>query len=41
MVLSRMLARGKLLEFFAAQPACLVALEACSGPLTGRVSYRR
>lgn len=31
MVFSRKLTRSKLLEFFAGQPACLVALEACSG----------
>lgn len=31
MVFSRKLTRAKLLEFFAGQPACLVALEACSG----------
>jgi len=28
---SRRIARGKLLEFFAAQPRCLVAMEACGG----------
>ena len=28
---SRRLARGKVLEFFASQPRCLVALEACGG----------
>ncbi|SFP96506.1 IS110 family transposase [Sphingomonas rubra] len=31
MVFSRRLTRGKLLDFFAAQPRCLVALEACGG----------
>ncbi|GFE77154.1 hypothetical protein NTCA1_48030 [Novosphingobium sp. TCA1] len=31
MVFSRRLTRGKLLEFFAGQPACVVALEACGG----------
>ena len=31
MVFSRKLTRGKLLEFFARQPACTVALEACGG----------
>lgn len=31
MVFSRKLTRAKLLEFFAGQPACVVALEACSG----------
>lgn len=31
MVFSRKLARSKLLEFSTGQPACLVALEACSG----------
>lgn len=31
MVFSRKLTRGKLLEFFAGQPACTVALEACGG----------
>lgn len=31
MVFSRKLTRSKLLEFFAGQPACVVALEACSG----------
>ena len=30
-VFSRKLSRSKLLDFFAAQPACLVAMEACSG----------
>jgi transposase len=30
-VFSRKLSRGKLLDFFARQPACLVAMEACSG----------
>ena len=30
-VFSRKLGRGKLLDFFAGQPACLVAMEACSG----------
>ena len=28
---SRRITRGKLLEFFAAQPRCLVAIEACGG----------
>jgi transposase len=28
---SRRIARGKVIEFFAAQPRCLVALEACGG----------
>lgn len=31
MVFSRKLSRGKLLDFFAKQPACLVAMEACGG----------
>jgi len=31
MVFSRKLSRAKLLDFFAGQPRCLVALEACSG----------
>jgi transposase len=31
MLFSRKLTRGKLLEFFARQPRCLVALEACGG----------
>jgi transposase len=31
MVFSRKLTRAKLLDFFASQPACVVALEACSG----------
>lgn len=31
MVFSRRLNRAKLLEFFAAQPRCVVALEACGG----------
>lgn len=31
MVFSRKLSRAKLLDFFASQPACVVALEACSG----------
>ena len=30
-VFSRRIARGKVLEFFAEQPRCLVALEACGG----------
>ena len=30
-VFSRRIVRGKVLEFFAAQPRCLVALEACGG----------
>jgi len=30
-VFSRKLSRGKLLDFFATQPACLVAMEACGG----------
>ena len=29
---SRKLSRGKLLDFFAAQPRCVVAMEACSAP---------
>ena len=28
---SRRLTRGKVLEFFAGQPACLVAMKACGG----------
>lgn len=31
MLFSRRLTRGKLLEFFAGQPRCIVALEACGG----------
>lgn len=31
MVFSRKLTRGKLLDFFVAQPACVVAMEACGG----------
>ena len=31
MAFSRKLRRGKLLEFFAGQPRCMVALEACGG----------
>ncbi|KHS41572.1 transposase [Novosphingobium subterraneum] len=31
MVFSRKLTRAKLLNFFAGQPACVVALEACGG----------
>jgi len=31
MVFSRKLSRAKLLDFFASQPACVVAIEACSG----------
>ena len=31
MVFSRKLTRGKLLDFFAGLPACVVALEACGG----------
>ena len=30
-VLSKRISRGKLLDFFAAQPSCTVALEACGG----------
>ncbi|NRP74957.1 hypothetical protein ILFOPFJJ_05880 [Ensifer psoraleae] len=30
-VFSKKLSRGKVLDFFAAQPACTVALEACGG----------
>ena len=30
-VFSKRISRGKLLEFFAAQPSCMVALEACGG----------
>jgi transposase len=30
-VFSKRISRGKLLEFFAAQPSCIVALEACGG----------
>ena len=30
-VFSRRITRGKLLDFFVAQPRCLVALEACGG----------
>jgi transposase len=29
--LSKRISRGKLLDFFAAQPRCMVALEACGG----------
>ena len=28
---SKRISRGKVLEFFAAQPSCIVALEACGG----------
>lgn len=31
MVFSRKLTKAKLLEFFAGQPACVVAMEVCSG----------
>lgn len=31
MIFSRKLTRAKLLDFFAGQPACVVALETCSG----------
>ncbi|TFI56430.1 IS110 family transposase, partial [Sphingomonas parva] len=31
LVFSRKLTRGKLLDFFAGQPRCIVALEACGG----------
>ena len=31
MVFSRKLTRAKLLDFFAAQPSCLIAMEACGG----------
>tara|TARA_B000000460_G_scaffold204933_2_gene151924 strand:- start:3959 stop:4324 length:366 start_codon:yes stop_codon:yes gene_type:complete len=31
MIFSRKLTRSKLLDFFAGQPACIVALEACGG----------
>ena len=30
-ILSKRISRGKLLDFFAAQPRCMVALEACGG----------
>ena len=30
-ILSKRISRGKLLDFFAAQPSCTVALEACGG----------
>lgn len=42
MLFSRKLTRGKLLEFFAGQPPCMVALEACGGGcITGPASCRR
>lgn len=34
-VFSRRLTRAKLLDFFAAQPACLVAMEAVAARITG------
>jgi transposase len=30
-IFSKRISRGKLLDFFAAQPSCTVALEACGG----------
>ena len=30
-IFSKRISRGKLLDFFAAQPSCMVALEACGG----------
>jgi transposase len=35
---SRRIGRGKLLDFFAAQVRCTVALEACGGAIIGRAS---
>ena len=40
-VFSRRITRGKLLDFFAANPGCLVALEACGGPIIGLESCGR
>ena len=37
-IFSKRISRGKLLDFFAAQPSCTVALEACGGPITGLAS---
>jgi transposase len=37
-VFSKKISRGKLLDFFAAQPSCTVALEACGEHITGPVS---
>ena len=37
-IFSKRISRGKLLDFFAAQPNCTVALEACGERITGPVS---
>jgi transposase len=37
-IFSKRISRGKLLEFFADQPSCTVALEACGERITGPVS---
>jgi transposase len=37
-IFSKRISRKKLLDFFAAQPSCTVALEACGGALTGLVN---
>ena len=37
-VLSKRISRAKLLDFFAAQPSCKVALEACGGALARKIS---
>jgi transposase len=34
-VFRKKIARLKLIEFFASQPRCVVALEACGGAITG------
>jgi transposase len=40
-VLRRKLSRGQLLKLFEKLPPCLVGMEACPRPTTGRVSWRR
>ena len=37
-IFSKRISRGKLLDFFAAQPSCTVALEAWAEPITGPVN---
>ena len=39
-IFSKRISRGKLLDFFAAQPSCTVALEAVVERITGPVSSR-
>jgi transposase len=38
-VFRKKLSRGRLLAFFAAQPSCVVAMEACAGRITGGASW--